>query len=202
MAFGDPYIGFQDLAAYLGAPRESDSDLMTSAIGAASAWVNDYCARDFNKTDEATSRVFVPVTGTLLNVDDFFTADGLEVATTPALDQVPWDPADFVLRPFNGVEGGVPGFPFRSILAIRTLRFPCGPIPRVTVTARWGWAAVPVQVLQATRILAALYFRLKDAPLGVAGFGEFGPVRVRDVPQVTSLLDKVRSPALTGPLVA
>jgi hypothetical protein len=65
----------------------------------------------------------------------------------------------------------------------------------VQVTAQWGWAAVPDSVKQATKILAAEIFRLKDAPLGVAGFNDFGPVRVREVPQVSMLLKRYRHPS-------
>lgn len=50
--------------------------------------------------------------------------------------------------------------------------------PRVRVTAKWGWPEVPAAVADATRILAERLYRRKDAPWGVAGFGETGLARL------------------------
>jgi hypothetical protein len=56
------------------------------------------------------------------------------------------------------------------------------------VTAKWGWAAVPDDVEQACRILVARFFKVREAPLGVAGFGDLGLIRVRDDPTALGLL--------------
>jgi len=52
----------------------------------------------------------------------------------------------------------------------------------------FGWPAVPRNVKTASLIAAAQIFRIKDAPFGVAGFGEFGVVRIQQNPQVMWLL--------------
>jgi hypothetical protein len=63
----------------------------------------------------------------------------------------------------------------------------------VKVTAKWGWLAVPDAVQQATLFLANQYYKTaREAPLGVAGFGDFGAVRVRAMPQVENLLQPLR----------
>lgn len=48
----------------------------------------------------------------------------------------------------------------------------------IEITGTWGWPAVPAEVKQACRIIVAEVFKLKEAPLGVAGFNEFGSLRV------------------------
>jgi hypothetical protein len=48
----------------------------------------------------------------------------------------------------------------------------------VKVTGVWGWPAVPAAISQATILQAARHFKRYDSPLGVAGFGDFGVVRV------------------------
>ena len=49
------------------------------------------------------------------------------------------------------------------------------------MTAKWGWEAVPEAVRQATVIIAAETFQLKDAPFGTAGMDQFGNIyHVRD----------------------
>jgi hypothetical protein len=63
-------------------------------------------------------------------------------------------------------------------------------VASVQVTAKWGWPAVPPAVKQAAFIVAADLFKAKDSAFGVAGFGEFGAVRVgsRMNPQAQALL--------------
>lgn len=206
MALGDPYIDSDDLADYLGVQGTADDDLLSAAIDSASGWVNRHCGRDFQQTTTATARVYSPDHPWRLHVDDFHTITDLVVKTDDADSgtySTTWAATDYVLEPFNGIEHGSTGFPYRTIVAVEARRWPCHTgRPRVQVTAQWGWAAVPAEVKQATRILAAEIFRLKDAPLGVAGFNDFGPVRVREVPQVALLLERYRHAVRSGPFAA
>jgi hypothetical protein len=206
MAIGDPYLDAADLKSYLGITGTGNDTLITNAIAAASDWVNDYCARDFNLESSATARIYEPSTPWRLDVDDFYTTTGLIVALdsgdtgTYGLTVAA---TDYVVKPYNGVENGIAGYPYRQIIAAESQSFLCRTRrPRVQVTAKWGWAAVPDKVKQATRILASELFRLKDAPLGIAGVNDFGPMSVREVPQVSSLLKQLQHPSRTGPLVA
>lgn len=59
---------------------------------------------------------------------------------------------------------------------------------RVKITGVWGWADVPPNVTQAALILAADLFKAKDAPWGIAGFGDLGMVKVQSNPWVVELL--------------
>ena len=67
----------------------------------------------------------------------------------------------------------------------------------VRVTARWGWPAVPDQVVQATLIQATRLYRRKDSPEGVAGGGEWGVVRLSRLdPDVGQLLQHLVLPGI------
>ena len=46
------------------------------------------------------------------------------------------------------------------------------------MTGLVGWTAVPTSVKQATVITASRIFKRLDSPLGVAGFGDMGVMRV------------------------
>lgn len=60
---------------------------------------------------------------------------------------------------------------------------------RVRVTARWGWPAVPDEVVMATKIQAARLFKRKDSPEGVTGSAEWGVVRLSRIdPDVFALI--------------
>ena len=51
---------------------------------------------------------------------------------------------------------------------------------------------VPTNVKVACIYTALETFKLKGAPFGVAGFGEFGPIRVRDNPRVMAMIEPYR----------
>lgn len=190
MALGDPYATLAEMKAYLSLSDVSTTDSqITDALASASAEIERHCERQFNKQAAATARVYKPNTSSAVWVDDFWTVTGLVVKTDADRDGVfeqTWTAADYELNPLNGIVDGQSGWPYYKLRAVgqNGLYFPVWRrIPSrasVEVTASWGWNAVPAPVKQACMILAAMSFQLKDAPLGVAGMGEFGVIRVRN----------------------
>lgn len=66
--------------------------------------------------------------------------------------------------------------------------------PPFKVTAKWGWPAIPAPVKAAALEVAADLVKRREAPFGVAGFGEFGTVRISNdvLRRVVSLLAPYR----------
>jgi hypothetical protein len=97
---------------------------------------------------------------------------------------------DFVLEPLNGRgRDGSTGWPYTKVVAVGSRYFPIwSRRPSVQVTAKWGWETTPAPVVDAVLLVAAESWKLKEAPLGVTGFGDFGVVRVRDNPIVARKL--------------
>jgi hypothetical protein len=191
MAIGDSYASLPELKDRLGITDTVDDERGNDALESASREIESACGRQFNQTASATARIFYPHDACWATVDDFYTLSGLVVATDGGDDgtyETTWTAADYQLEPLNGVFDGEQGWPYSEIRAI-SRSFPTG-VRRapLQVTAQWGWAAVPAPVRQACLILAAETLKLKDAPFGVAGFGEFGAVRVRDNPMVAKKL--------------
>jgi len=62
----------------------------------------------------------------------------------------------------------------------------------ISVLADWGWAALPYRYVEAVKILAADIIDQKDIRNGVAGFADFGAVRVRENATVVKLLARLR----------
>lgn len=205
MALGDPYVDADLLGIYLGLGDSNDEDLLLAAAISASEWVNRYCGRQFNRTDTATARVYRPRDACHLDVEDFWTDDDLVIGfdtsdsgsfTTQSLTQ-------FTLEPLNGVRGGDTGWPYETVVSNGAVYFPSWAArPGVQVTAKWGWASVPTSVVQATKIVAAFLFNMKDSPLGVASFTDGGLIRVRDIPQAAMLLERYRHPVKATAIVA
>ncbi|MGI8313333.1 phage head-tail connector protein [Saccharopolyspora hattusasensis] len=185
MALGDSYATLTDLKARFSIADSVDDAQLSAALDAASRSVESFCDRQFNDAFTASVRQFRATTPVLLVVDDFSTADGLTVTVSGTVLEA----GAYTAEPFG------PG-PFWKLRTVGVGRWPVGSV--VEVSARWGWAAVPAPVKEATLIIAAELFKLKDAPFGVAGFGEFGVVRVRDNPKAASLLYPYRP---TGPRV-
>ena len=194
---GDTYATLDELKDRLSVEVSDtlDDSELQAALASASREIEAYCRRQFNDAGTVSARVFSPLSGSLVRVDDLHTADGLVVATDEDGDGVyetTWSSTDYQLEPLDGVVDGVPGWPYSRIRAAGYRCFPTSRRPSVQVTARWGWSAVPAPVKEACLLIAAEAFKLKDAPFGVAGFGEFGPVRVRMNTRAQTLLAPYR----------
>lgn len=200
MALGDSYCTLAELKTRLGISDTTDDTVLTAAVSSASRQVELYCRRQFNDAGSTSSRVFVPTSPTLTMVDDFWTTTGLVVSTMTGDDgmfDTIWADTDYQLEPLNGIQAGITGWPYWRIRATQSNYYYRGRFTgSVQVTARWGWASVPAPVKEATLALAEEIYKLKDSPYGIAGFGEFGMVRVRENPKIVSLLMNYRRDAV------
>lgn len=210
MALGDPYAQVSDLKAYWGNEwanqTQYDSTLLL-ALNAASRQVEKYCGRQFNLDTGLSSRLYTPLGGDTYEMlrwcetDDFTTLQPITLQTDPGGNgdfEVTWSaPLDYELFPLNGIVDGEPGWPYSMIHAVGGVWFPLITFRRkstIMLTAQFGWPAVPEPVKLATMMLAAQAFKMKDAPLGVAGFSQFNAaVRVRDNPVAEALISKYRT---------
>lgn len=191
MALGDTYATLPQLKDRLGENRDDDNDVLQGALDAASRGIEKFTGRTFNDAETATARVFRPTNHCIVKVDDFHTTTGLVVASDDGdtgTFGTTWTTADYELWPLNGVVDGEPGWPYSKLQAVNSRWFYRGRRASVQVTARWGWAAVPAAVREACLIAAVELFKLKDAPFGVGGYGDFGIIRVRDNPFVARML--------------
>lgn len=208
MALGDLYVSLAELKGYLGVTDTVDDTTLTAALTAACVGINDVCGRQFNDAGVPSARSYKPRSSDVCMVDDFSTSVGLVIATDLDADgtfEQTWTGTDFELLPLNGVRNGVPGWPYNQINAYSSLYFPSSAGRRgglyaspwryaridrasVQVTARWGWTAIPEPIKQAVKITASEISKLKDAPFGVAGFDQYGAVRVRANPIAMRLL--------------
>lgn len=165
-------------------------DLLEKAVSSASRAVDRWTGRRFWQDAAPVTRTFRPTDPYRVDVADISTTTGLLVATgTDGTFGSAWTlDADFELEPENAdADGGA--FAWWELVAVGGLSFPCARRRTVQVTARWGWSAVPDQVMAATILRAVSIFKRKEAPYGVADFGEFGPVRItRKDPDVIDLL--------------
>lgn len=203
MALGDSYATKATLKARLSITDTKDDAKIDSALATASVNIEGHCGRQFNDAGVATARVYYPDTLTTVTVDDFSTTAGLVVAadySNAGTYTTTIASGNYQLEPLNGIVEGTTGWPYYKIRAIQTW-YPLwytsigDPRTSIQVTAQWGWTSVPAPVIEAALILAEEVYKLKDAPYGVAGFSQYGAVRVKENPKVADLLERyVRNP--------
>jgi hypothetical protein len=134
------------------------------------------------------------------NIDDISgTAITLKTSSFPGNGfDVTWSVTDYQLEPLNGNLDGLT-WSYDKIRAVGDYLFPTvnanyGEQALVQVTANFGWPSIPEPVTQATIIQASRLFKRYDSPLGVAGFGDMGAIRVSRAldPDVAQLVEPYR----------
>ena len=171
-------------ALRIGTADTIDDDLIDNCAGAASRLIDGYCNRQFWSVGSATTRVYAAEDEFYCNIDDIAgTAITLRTSgATGGVFDVTWEATDYQLEPLNGRLDGLQ-WSYDKIRAVGDYLFPTvngnfGEQALVQVTAVFGWPSVPEPVTQATIIQASRIFKRYDSPLGVAGFGDLGAIRV------------------------
>lgn len=190
------YVTLAELKAALRITDTQDDALLTGAIASAQAYVNGYCERDFTPGTATTERRYVPV-GRFdpLQIDD--ATEITEVAIDEGLDgtySTVLKAIDFQTHPINQTTGGLP-YPITALKPQEDGYWPMWELrATVRVTGVFGWPAVPQAVKEATLLQASRLFTRLESPLGVAGFGDMGAMRVsfRGDPDVNMLLSPFR----------
>jgi hypothetical protein len=187
MALGDSYITKDELKVFLGIELTDTQDdaRLDFARATASRGIDVVCRRQFNLTSTASARLFYPDTCDLVEVHDFYTITGLIIehdTSGSGADWSAWSTTDYQLEPLNGIVDGLEGFPWWRVRAVAAKGFSATRAANVRVTAKWGWAAVPGPVKSAAFTVAEEIYKIREAPFGVAGFGQWGSIRVRENP--------------------
>ena len=171
-------------ALRIGTADTLDDDLIDNCVGAASRLIDGYCNRKFWQSGTAEARVFQAEDSFYCSIDDI-AGTALTLKTSTQADgtfDLTWKVSDYQLEPLNGNLDGLT-WSYDKIRAVGDYLFPTvnnnyGEQALVQVTAIFGWPSVPEPVTQATIIQASRIFKRYDSPLGVAGFGDLGAIRV------------------------
>lgn len=178
MAVTNGYITVADLKNAIGDDTLSGTrDLVYEvAIESASRQIDNWCdpkgTRHFWSSPSPTPRVFFPSNSYLVKPGFFSTTEGLVVKTDGTGNGVfesTWDSVDYQAQPGARPNGEA----FTKLVATGDRLWPVnGRRQCVEVTAKWGWAAIPKHVWQATQILAIAFYRSKDFTGDAVGFDD------------------------------
>ena len=191
MAIVNGYASLNEVKAALRITDAVDDSLLEMAVESASRLVDGHAGRRFWNAGTAT-KYFVAQDDYVCEVDDI-SSSTIVLQTSSGADGIfdtTWDIDDYQLEPLNAELDGI-SWPYTSIRAIGDYLWPIsGGEALVKVTGVFGWPSVPIAIKQATIIQASRIFKRLDSPLGVAGFGDLGAIRVtRDLdPDVAQLV--------------
>jgi hypothetical protein len=167
------YITVAQAADYLRIADSFDDAELAGWVTSASRAIDKKTNRQFGQLAAPAARTYRrtpfydPTTGLwVLEIDDVQDSTGLLVNGTPyassgvtllpdnaPADGVPWERIGFVTWPYPSY----PGLPMSNVL-----------------TARWGWTAVPSQVVAAVKLQCSRWHARRDSPYGIAGSPDQG----------------------------
>lgn len=191
------YASLARLKLHLGGITETTRDeLLIGALTGASRAIDRFTGRNpggFSLAGTASARTYRPAgrvvnecDGQKLLVDEIGSSTGLIAETgSSGGTYTTVSSTAYDTGPDNALTVGVPV----NWLLMLSAYWVSSPLTRIRVTARWGWPAVPDQIVTATLLLAARYFKRKDSPEGlVAGPQDWGSIRItRSDPDVMAL---------------
>lgn len=192
------YATVEEYRAHIGKDSLDDDAVITNQLLMASHWWNQRLNRSsgFKLAASASARTFYvnrsPHGGgsRSLYVDDIGSSSGLVVA----IDGDTVDSTDYQLFPLNADVKPEP-WPFDEIRRL-VIGWPLG--EAVTVTAKWGWPAVPQAIKQATMEWTAIWRGESPASSGrVAELDQvqdFSPYHLSQLKRLTTMYRRPRDP--------
>lgn len=151
-----------------------DTDI-TTACSAASRGIDRACNRRFWVDANANQIRYYspPRSGSVLVIDDLVTLTTLKIdqqgGTTFGTTLT--ENTDFVLEPLNAAAE-TPVWPYTMVRLHPGSGYYWPQNPRsVKVTGKFGWPAVPDEIVRATTILATKLFKRQESPMGIVTVG-------------------------------
>jgi len=189
MSITNGYATLQQIKTAVRITDAVDDSLLEMAVEAASRMIDAECDRNFYSSGTAI-RDFIPNDSYVVDTDDLTTIVSVKIddageGTFPITLQT----TDYQAEPVNQRVSGNP-FPVTRLRMIGDYLLPIWyGQATVRIEGVYGFTPRPIQVTQACIIQASRIFKRLDSPLGVAGFGDMGAMRVgKTDPDVSMLI--------------
>lgn len=189
MAITNGYATLNQLKAAVRITDAIDDSLLEMAIESASRMIDAECDRSFFTSGTAT-RDFTPNDAYTVDTDDLTQIVSVKIDDDGDLQYaITLQTSDYQAEPVNRLVSGNT-FPIYRLRMIGDYLLPLwGQQATVRIQGVYGFTPTPIQITQATIIQASRIYKRLDSPLGVAGFGDMGAIRVGKVdPDVAQLI--------------
>lgn len=191
MAITNGYATLNQIKAAARINDAIDDSLLEMAVESASRMIDAECDRNFYSSGTAAvTRDFIPNDPYTVDTDDLTSITSVQLDDSGDLTYaITLATTDYQTEPVNQRVSGNP-FPITRLRMIGDYLLPIwGKQATVRITGIYGFTPVPIQVTQACIIQASRIYKRLDSPLGVAGFGDMGAIRVGKVdPDVAGLI--------------
>ena len=181
------YVTQAAFDAYVGDEQGSaTADIRAGALLAAERAVSEFCARNFTVAGaSATARLYAPSGGEVLRIHDCTEVSSIVVSGSTL------SASSYQLEPYAVSWTGA-SEPYQQVRRLNdTWSILTSGEATVTVTAQWGWAAVPAEVAEATKIIGKDILQQRHTVGNIAAVGDFGGM-VRLNTYVRQLLGPLR----------
>lgn len=173
MTWAPDYITTQDLNDYTRVDDTVDDVQVQVAVTASSRAVDDYCNRQFGIVASAEARTYTAEWNFrrclwIISIDDLMSPAVTGLVVMLGSDAV----TDYTLEPRNAAQEGMPYT--RLVINSTSQVKPSRSTDEFTLTARWGWNAFPVPVVQASLLQGSRFLARRDSPYGIAGSPDAG----------------------------
>lgn len=176
------YLTVAELQAYVRSEVTYEAAIYDEAITTAEGIIDNACGRRFIVATTASARVYMPSCSAVLFIDDC-TAITSVVANGATLVSG----TDYQAEPLNSLSYGGETTPF---FALRRLGYYPGSwdsyygiqgSANITITATWGWLAIPAEVKESCKIIARDVLQQRETTgFGLVAITESGGVGTRE----------------------
>jgi hypothetical protein len=172
----------------------AEDSLVEAAINAAELAIDNATGRKMivvtSGAPGLTTRVYRPAScgSDVLWLDDFTELSALTENGSPLTSGT-----DFVLEPLNNLSTAGETVPYDRAIRYGRSWYVDPPKATVSVTARFGWAAIPYEVIESCKIIAADMLSNRDMRNGLVAITEAGGVGSRENLTVRNMIAKYRS---------
>ncbi len=160
-------------------------DVLENVVTSVSRWIDQYCHRHFYQ-QTAAARVFDTCSQYVVDLGEFNDLTTLTAVKTDTnydgAFETTWAMGDYQPLPRNNTAAAETR-PYDSIRAVGTQLFPLRTNRTIReglieITGTWGWPAIPAAVKEACLLQSSRVYKRRYSPEGIAGYSEFGIVRV------------------------
>lgn len=165
-----------------------DSALIEPAINAAELAIDNALGRRMVVAGSGSARVYAPnQCSNILRIHDATTVTSI-VENTVTLTVG----TDYQLEPLNGLSASGEAWPYFKVRKLSGHWYAETGKATITVTATWGWAAIPFEVVESCKIIAADMLSNRDMRNGLVAITEAGGVGSRENATVRNMIDRYR----------
>ena len=185
------YLTVDDFKQWARDEVQADDELIGAAILAAQQQLDNACARRFAVASGSSARVYAPDLSDILIIDDCTAISSVVENGSTLAGTV------YQAEPLNNLSPGGETVPYNKIRRLSGCWYRNGGKATITVTATWGWAAVPYQIVEACKIVTKANIEVRDARFGLAAVLENGvgvsPREVTTVKQAIAQYSGIRA---------